>query len=63
MAQQEKNQETEVREEIDAEDELEGWGPVRVRRSTVPSAPPDGLRVAGDSAPAPGADQNKTLMT
>ncbi|HET8938721.1 MAG TPA: hypothetical protein VFN67_34990 [Polyangiales bacterium] len=63
MAQQEKNQE-EVREEIDAEDELDGWGPVRVRRSTIPSAPPDGLRAAG-SDPASGTEptQNKTLMT
>lgn len=65
MAQQEKNRETEVREEIDAEDELDGWGPVRVRRSTVPSAPPSDLRVAGDSDPGSGSDptQNKTLMT
>jgi hypothetical protein len=64
MAQQEKNREHEVREEIDADDELDGWGPVRVRRSTVPSAPPDGLRVAGESDPAPGSNpQNKTLMT
>ena len=65
MAQQEKKPETEVREEIDAEDELDGWGPVRVRRSTIPSAPPNGLRVAGESDPASGSDptQNKTLMT
>jgi hypothetical protein len=65
MAQQEKNREIEVREEIDAEDELDGWGPVRVRRSTIPSAPPDVVRVAGDSDPASGTEptQNKTLMT
>jgi len=67
MAQQEKNRE-EVREEIDAEDELDGWGPVRVRRSTIPSAPPDIAKcqsASGASDPASGTEptQNKTLMT
>jgi hypothetical protein len=28
-----------IEEELDAEDELDGWGPVRVRRSTLPAAP------------------------
>lgn len=71
MAQQEKNRELEVREEIDAEDDLDGWGPVRVRRSTIPSAPPDGANCAnskggaGAGDPASGTEptQNKALMT
>jgi hypothetical protein len=63
MAQQEKTKENEVREEIDSEDELDGWGPVRVRRSTVPSAPPDGLRVGSDCESGSEPSQNKTLMT
>jgi hypothetical protein len=66
MAQQEKPDE--VREEIDADDELDGWGPVRVRRSTVPSAP----RICDDALSAHSSDSdqqrndpstNKALMT
>jgi len=66
MAQQDKTSEIAVREEIDDEDELDGWGPVRVRRSTIPSAPPGhGPLSASDaqSDDGSGDSQNKTLMT
>ena len=66
MAQQDKNRENAVRPEIDDEDELDGWGPVRVRRSTIPSAPPHhgGLSASDDdSDDDSGESQNKTLMT
>ena len=66
MAQQEKTKEIEVREEIEDEDELDGWGPVRARRSTIPSAPPGhGGLCASDEKPddVPAQSQNKGLMT
>ena len=69
MAQRDKTTETEVRPEIDDEDELDGWGPVRVRRSTVPSAPPGlgGLRASDDESDddeeGSGTSQNKTPMS
>lgn len=31
--------ETKVVEELDEEDELDGWGPVRVRPSSIPARP------------------------
>jgi hypothetical protein len=66
MAQQDKTKELEVREEIEDEDELDGWGPVRVRRSTIPSAPPGhgGLHTSdAQSDDCSGDSQNKTIMT
>ena len=69
MAQQDKTREIAAREEIDDEDELDGWGPVRVRRSTVPSAPQGvgKLRASddddSDDEEVSGDSQNKTLMT
>jgi hypothetical protein len=66
MAQQDKSKEIAVREEIEEEDELDGWGPVRVRRSTVPSAPPGhgGLSASdSESDDGSGQGQNKALMT
>jgi len=66
MAQQDKTKEIAVREEIEDEDELDGWGPVRVRRSTVPSAPPGhgGLDASdAQSDDGSGESQNKTMMT
>ena len=68
---QDKTREIAAREEIDDEDELDGWGPVRVRRSTIPSAPPGlGGLLASDASDDgeeededSGDGQNKTMMT
>jgi len=40
MAKLNDSSDTSMREEaLDEEDELDGWGPVRVRRSTIPAPP------------------------
>ena len=40
MAKPNESSDTSLKEEaLDEEDELDGWGPVRVRRSTVPAPP------------------------
>lgn len=48
-----------VEEELDAEDELDGWGPVRVRRSTLPGAP---ARAASAEDAGPASSEHAALM-
>jgi hypothetical protein len=61
----------EVNEEIDEEDELDGWGPVRVRRSSMPAQsdaplsmnPRDAKQLEALRARAVEAERIKRLMT
>jgi hypothetical protein len=48
-----------VEDELDAEDELDGWGPVRVRRSTLPDAP---TLAASAAEAAPASAEHAALM-
>jgi len=50
-------------EALDEEDEMDGWGPVRVRRSTIP-APAQSLHAKTEGSDAQSADHDKKrLMT
>ena len=65
MAKLNESSELSLKEEaLDEEDELDGWGPVRVRRSTIP-APSASPRCAERAAPATqnGQPDPKRLMT
>jgi hypothetical protein len=51
-------------EALDEEDELDGWGPVRVRRSTVPAPPAHPLCAKAEEPAAQDAQAKpKRLMT
>lgn len=63
---QDKSKDTSVVDELDAEDELDGWGPVRVRRSTLPSAPPPEVTAKpseSDAANQGEGGETKTLIS
>lgn len=61
---QDKTKVTAEIEEIDADDDLDGWGPVRVRRSTLPSPPQVVLSAReGEAAGDPDPSVKKPLMT
>lgn len=51
-------------EALDEEDELDGWGPVRVRRSTVPAPPAHPLCAQAEAPETQDAQgKPKRLMT
>lgn len=54
---------TSLKEEVlDEEDEMDGWGPVRVRRSTIPAPPLQHAKAEGSDAQSKDTDP-KRLMT
>ena len=63
MAKLNDSSDTSLKEEaLDEEDEMDGWGPVRVRRSTIP-APAQPLHAKAEASEDQSDQPPKRLMT